>query len=161
MDPAEDTTEKIAESSSSIRAKKDDQRSFTYTKESRTTCATILKLFSRTCWTRLWIIQELVLSRQILVRIGNFDIDWDDLVPFFRRPPELIPGGKLIPSLYGIDCKELPPSRSFSREVTLTGRGVLVGSKQKLSTEASSTSFRLTKKQCVWTSGTRFLVYVV
>ncbi|CZR53721.1 uncharacterized protein PAC_03601 [Phialocephala subalpina] len=75
-------------------AEKKYESSIAYIKQSRTTCATILKLFSKTYWTRLWIIQELVLTRHIMLRIGKYDINWNDLVPFFARPPDITSGCK-------------------------------------------------------------------
>ncbi|KAE8449787.1 hypothetical protein EG329_007562 [Mollisiaceae sp. DMI_Dod_QoI] len=71
-------------------AEQNDTNSIAYIKEARSTCACLLKLFHLTYWSRLWIIQELVLSRQILVQLGRYNIHWGNLLGFFAKPPSLV-----------------------------------------------------------------------
>ena len=37
-------------------------------------------LLNRPRWTRMWIVQELVLAKNLKLKYGNHQIDWDNLV---------------------------------------------------------------------------------
>lgn len=39
----------------------------------------ICRLFYRSYWNRLWIIQELTLAKEILVQCGEYKLEWQDL----------------------------------------------------------------------------------
>ncbi|KAF4624510.1 hypothetical protein G7Y89_g13661 [Cudoniella acicularis] len=52
-------------------------------------CRFLLQLCRRTYWTRLWIIQELVLARRIFLCFGNHRIPWDHVEAFFQSLPLL------------------------------------------------------------------------
>jgi hypothetical protein len=52
--------------------------------------ANLLRLCQRRYWSRLWIIQELVLARSIVIQLGSFLLGWEALEHFFfqSRLPE-------------------------------------------------------------------------
>lgn len=62
----------------------------------------MLKLFHQKYWTRLWIIQEIILARRILVRLGKYQIEWDDLIKFCTSPPTLGSGDTDTISCYSV-----------------------------------------------------------
>jgi hypothetical protein len=45
--------------------------------------ASLLRLCQRKYWSRLWIIQELVLARSIVIQLGSFLLGWETLEHFF------------------------------------------------------------------------------
>ena len=45
----------------------------------------LVKLCYRTYWTRLWIIQEVVLATDILVQYGSYDFEWDTLAGILNQ----------------------------------------------------------------------------
>ena len=48
----------------------------------------ITSLCLREYWSRLWIIQEVILAREILVQCGRDTCDWNDLTMFFQQVDE-------------------------------------------------------------------------
>jgi hypothetical protein len=52
-------------------------------------CSCVLHLCRRKYWSRLWIIQELVLAHRIELLCGQYKIQWNSLKKFFERPPDL------------------------------------------------------------------------
>lgn len=65
------------------------ENSLVYLKEAGSACATMLKLFYQTYWTRVWIIQEIVLAKRISIRLGKDQINWDEMTSFCTSPPVL------------------------------------------------------------------------
>jgi hypothetical protein len=61
-----------------------------YTKATDSDWASLLRLCQRRYWSRLWIIQELVLARSIVIQLGSFLLRWEALEHFFcqARLPE-------------------------------------------------------------------------
>jgi hypothetical protein len=47
--------------------------------------ASLLRLCQRRYWSRLWIIQELVLARSIVIQLGSFLLGWEALERFFYQ----------------------------------------------------------------------------
>ncbi|CZR57755.1 uncharacterized protein PAC_07644 [Phialocephala subalpina] len=58
-------------------------------------CSCVLHLCRRKYWSRLWIIQELVLARRIELLCGKYRIQWNSLKEFFDKPPNLGDTGSL------------------------------------------------------------------
>ena len=61
-----------------------------YTIATESRWASLLRLCQRKYWRRLWIIQELVLARSIVIQLGSFLLGWEALEHFFfqSRLPE-------------------------------------------------------------------------
>lgn len=45
------------------------------------------RIISHEWWTRVWIIQEVVVARHVLIRRGSAELDWDTLQPLFMYTP--------------------------------------------------------------------------
>ncbi|KUJ09077.1 uncharacterized protein LY89DRAFT_788483 [Mollisia scopiformis] len=95
----------IAGTVSLISSTINEQGSLGYLKAGRDACRTTLKLFKQTYWTRLWIIQEIVLARRILVCFNSHQLEWDDLVHFCFFPPNLGSGNSGNLSSYSVLCR--------------------------------------------------------
>lgn len=50
----------------------------------------VLKIFDCAWFTRIWIVQELTLSKDVVVRIGEREIGWDRLVSFMNSVTRLV-----------------------------------------------------------------------
>lgn len=54
----------------------------------------------RSYWSRLWILQELILARTLVLRCGNVELEWESLYRIFHRPRTS--SGRLIHSSHAI-----------------------------------------------------------
>lgn len=52
-------------------------------------CSSVLHLCRQKYWSRLWIIQELILAHRIELLCGQYKIQWSSLREFLERPPNL------------------------------------------------------------------------
>jgi len=71
----------------------------------------IRELFQRNYWSRVWVVQEIMFARNILVKCGNWTITWAQLELFFRwttysRQSDL----HIWASRYLIPTEDYPPS---------------------------------------------------
>jgi hypothetical protein len=45
----------------------------------------VVAICSRPYWSRLWIVQELLMASEIIVKCGNDEFTWNNFALFFRR----------------------------------------------------------------------------
>lgn len=52
----------------------------------------VIRVLKRPYWTRLWVVQEIMLAREITVMCGTKSLDWDDFQGFVAQVPDMRDG---------------------------------------------------------------------